>query len=85
MGDARTSQAAVSVSLYQDHAAYVNEYLVLGLLYDAEYRIRPYILHYTQMYRRFGRRGPDCRPIEWSLIQQPKSADMPQVLTLDPF
>ncbi|KAH6689941.1 hypothetical protein BKA61DRAFT_625855 [Leptodontidium sp. MPI-SDFR-AT-0119] len=66
VADVHTSQAAVSVSLSQDYAAYGDEYLVPELPCDAKYRIRPHILHYTQMYRRFGRRRPACCPIEWS-------------------
>jgi hypothetical protein len=79
VADVHTLQALASVSLSQDYAAYGDEYPVPEFPSDAKYRIRPHILHYTQMYRRFGRRGPACCPTEWLLIQHPKSADIPQV------
>lgn len=64
VADAHTLQALVSVSLSQDYAAYGDEYPIPEFPSDAEYKIRPHILHYTQIYRRFGRCGPACCPIE---------------------
>jgi hypothetical protein len=77
--DLHTLQALVSVSPFQDYDYREDGLLTLGLLYGVKYRIRPHILHYTQIYRRFGRRGPASYPTKWLLIQQPKSADITQV------
>ena len=72
VADVHTLQALASVSLSQDYAAYRDEYLVPEFPYNAKYRIEPHILHYIQMYYRFGRRGSGCIPTEWLLIQQPQ-------------
>ena len=66
--DVHTLQALVSVSLFQDYNYREDRPLTLGPLYGVKYRIRPHILHYTQIYRRFGRRGPAGCPTEWLLI-----------------
>ena len=64
VADVHTLQVLASISLSQDYAAYRDEYPVPEFLSDAKYRIRPHILHYTQMYHHFGRCGPACCPTE---------------------
>jgi hypothetical protein len=68
MIDVHTLQTLVSVSPFQDYNYHEDGLLTLGLLYGIKYRIRPHILRYIQMYRRFGRHGPACCSTEWLLI-----------------